>query len=118
LRKLFILQELPSSGREMAKRTKKKSPKKRKGEDLYNLSKLLFDPRGKEPYYLGHRAIRNLEELKANLDAFGEEAEEWVASWIAYLGDQKTAARIRKSKGRMKEILLERYQQLRRYYTF
>jgi len=102
----------------MAKRTKKTFPKKRDGKDLYNLSKLLFDPQGKEPYYWGDRAIRNLEELKANLDSFGEGTEDWVASWIAYLGDQETATRIQKSKGKMREIITERYQQLRKYYSF
>ncbi|MEK6978230.1 MAG: hypothetical protein AABX40_07525 [Candidatus Hydrothermarchaeota archaeon] len=97
---------------------RRREGKREEREDLYNLAKLMFDPAGKEPYYLGSGAIRNLEELKVSLDSFTPEMAEWVASWVEYLGDRKTAEDIRRAKGEFKRIIEKRYTVLRKYYTF
>lgn len=97
---------------------RRREGKREEREDLYNLAKLMFDPTGKEPYYLGSMAIRNLEELKVSLDSFTPEMAEWVASWIEYLGDRRTAEEIGRAKGEFKRIIEKRYAVLRKYYTF
>ena len=97
---------------------RRREGKREEREDLYNLAKLMFDPAGEEPYYLGSRSIRNLEELKMSLDLFTQEMVEWVASWIEYLGDRRTAEEIRRAKGEFKRIIEKRYAVLRKYYTF
>lgn len=90
-------------------------PAKRGGNRYEKLARALFDPTGKEPYYLGTKAIRNFQELMENLGNFSEDDANWVASWIEYLGDRRTAKRIRKSTGDFKEILRKRYAQLLPY---
>lgn len=97
---------------------RRRERKREEGEDLYNLAKLMFDPVDKEPYYLGSKAIRNLEELKASLGLFTPEMAEWVASWIGYLGDRRTAEEIRRARGEFRGIIEKRYAVLRKYYTF
>lgn len=88
---------------------------RRAGNSLANIAGRLFEPVGKEPYYLGGKAIRNFPELIENLGAFPEEDANWIASWIEYLGDVRTAMRIRESSGEFKEILRKRHVQLLKY---
>lgn len=108
---------------EEEERKKKKIVAKinKKKAELSMLATSLFAPVGKNPYYLNRDsnsiAIKNITELIANLDAFTEEEAPWLASWIEYLGDDKeTAARIRKTPGEFKEIIAERYDELREFY--
>ena len=79
------------------------------------IAKKLFKAEDKNPYYLGEQAIKNFEELRGSLDKFTESEAEWVASWIEYLGDAKTAAEIRQSPNRFKEIIANRYNELKPY---
>jgi hypothetical protein len=74
----------------------------------------LFMPEGKNPYYKGQTAIRNLEELDMNLNTFDASEAPWVADWIEYLGDPTTAARIRKSPSDFKNIIHQRREELRK----
>jgi len=85
------------------------------GENLEGMAKLVFVARDKNPYYLGDKPIKNLEELKQNLDSFSEREADWVAAWIEYLGDSKTAQKIRTSKGNFKKVIMDRYNQLKIY---
>ncbi len=85
------------------------------GNKLGKIAKKMFEPDGKEPYYLGDKPIRNFQELMENLGAFTTEEANWVASWIEYLGDEKTAKKIRKSTGKFKEILRKRHVKLLKY---
>jgi hypothetical protein len=71
--------------------TKKKAKIKEKRVELYRLATSLFDPTGKNPYYLNRSssgdsdmtiAIKNLSELRDNLDVFNEKEAPWLASWI------------------------------------
>ncbi len=68
---------------------------------------------GKNPYYKGEMAIRNLDELDRNLDAFDLHEAPWVADWLEYLGDAETAVRIRREPARFKGIVHERWAQLK-----
>jgi hypothetical protein len=76
----------------------------------------LFQPAGKNPYYLFRGtdciAINDLSELKDSLDVFMENEAEWVASWIEYLGDKETADMIRERPNEFKRIIIERYEEL------
>jgi hypothetical protein len=71
-------------------------------------------PEGKNPYYKGEMAIRNIDELDSNLNAFDASEAPWVADWLEYLGDQTTAVRIRKTPMNFKKIIHERREELRR----
>ncbi len=88
-----------------------------KKKELARLANSLFEPVGKEPYYLNQgKAIRNLSELVENLDAFSETEAPWLASWIEYLGDEETAMRIREMPGAFKEVINERYAELQEFF--
>jgi len=94
---------------------------KEKKEAMSRLSASLFEPVGKNPYYLnrgnGSIAIRNLMDLRDNLDAFNREEEaHWLASWLEYLGDNEIATRIRARPERFKEIIMERCDELSEFY--
>lgn len=95
---------------------------KEKKEAMSRLSASLFEPVGKDPYYLnrgnGSIAIRNLRDLRDNLDAFSREEEaRWLASWLEYLGDNEIATRIRARPERFKEIIMERCNELSEFYS-
>ncbi len=83
--------------------------------ELAKIAKNLFGATGKNPYYRGEKVIRNFGELRENLAEFTENESQWVASWIEYLGDARTAARIRERPSKFKEFINERYYELRRY---
>ncbi len=88
---------------------------KKGGNNLSKTAEKLFNPDGKEPYYLEGKPIKNLQDLIEHLGAFSEEEANWIASWIEYLGDEKTAKRIRKSTGNFKDILRKRHAKLMKY---
>ena len=96
----------------------------RKKTKLSRLATSLFDPVGKNPYYLNRGsggdmtiAITNLSALRDNLDVFNEEEAPWLASWIEYLGDKETAARIREPPDEFKEIIIERHEELQELFS-
>jgi hypothetical protein len=93
---------------------KPKSAKKAR-EDLKTMAKNLFEAAGKEAYYLGDKAIHNIQDLVDNLEHFTEREAEWVADWIDYLGDGKTAKNIRKKKGDFVKIIQKRYKELKKH---
>ena len=105
----------------------KKAKIKEKRAELSKLATSLFDPVGKNPYYLNRSsgsgdsdmtiAIKNLSELRDNLDVFNEKEAPWLASWIEYLGDKKTAARIRETPGEFEEIIIERHEELQEFFS-
>ncbi len=84
------------------------------GETARMFAARMFMPEGKNPYYKGQMAIRNLEDLDKNLNAFDPSEAPWVADWIEYLGDPTTAARIRKTPTEFKNIIHQRREELRR----
>jgi hypothetical protein len=84
-------------------------------EELAGVAAKLFSPVGKNPYYRGGKAIRNFRELKDSLNEFTENEAQWVASWIEYLGDTNTAARIRQTPNRFGEIIKNRFNELLPY---
>lgn len=86
---------------------------KRKRARLGEIAKNLFEATGKNPYYRGNKIISNFEELKGNLTEFTESEAPWVASWIEYLGDAETAQKIRTEPSKFKEIIANRYYELR-----
>lgn len=87
----------------------------RERAELTKIAKNLFEAAGKNPYYRGGKAIKNFSELRENLAEFTENEAQWVAAWIEYLGDAKTAARIRERPSKFKEFINERYNELRRH---
>lgn len=97
----------------MVQRPKVGEKVKRDVEDLKDIAKKLFDATGKNAYELKDMAIKNFEELKNNLDKFTVKEAEWVASWIEYLGDKRTANRIRQVPADFKKIINNRYGQLK-----
>lgn len=86
-----------------------------KRAELLRIAKSLFRAVGKNPYYHRGQPIRNFGELKDNLDKLTGEEAPWVASWIEYIGDAKTAAMIRQTPDKFKEIITARYEQLKPY---
>ncbi len=93
----------------------------KKKTELSKLATSLFNPAGKNPYYLNRGsssiAIKNMAELKDNLDVFTREEAPWLASWIEYLGDKETAARIRETPGEFKAIIIERHEELHEFFS-
>lgn len=88
---------------------------KREENDLLRTAKMMFQPAGKEPYWKSGKAIRNFQELVDNLNYFNEGEAAWVASWIDYLGDRETAQRIKSSARDFKNVIQNRYGQLRKF---
>ena len=74
----------------------------------------MLSPQGKNPYYKGSTAIRNLDELDRNMTSFDAGEAGWVADWLEYLGDPITASRIRRTPSDFKRIIHERHEELRR----
>ena len=72
-------------------------------EERARIAKMLFRPVEKNPYYHRGQEIKNLRELMDNLDKFTESEAPWIASWIEYLGDGRTAAKIRQAPDKFKE---------------
>lgn len=99
------------------RRLNREEPKKGERAELARMAAKLFSPVGKNPYYRGEKAIRNFRELGASLNEFTEKEAQWVASWIEYLGDIKTAEKIDQTPGRFKEIVTARFNELKPYAT-
>ncbi len=103
----------------MSKRSKGRAPAERPSlappaaRPVVEVARKLFHPTEREPYYLRDLAIRNFDELHANLERFTEEQAGWVADWVQYLGDEETARRIRKETKEFKKIIAQRHQELR-----
>jgi hypothetical protein len=104
----------------------KKAEIEEKKAELSKLAASLFDPVGKNPYYLNRRSsnsgdmtitIKNLSALRDHLDVFSEGEALWLAMWIEYLGDKETAERIRQKPEKFKEIIAERHEELREFYN-
>jgi len=93
----------------------------RKKAELARLATSLFAPARKNPYYLNRGSsaivIKNLAELRENLDVFTEEEAPWLASWIEYLGDKETAARLTETPGEFKDIIIERHEELQEFFS-
>jgi hypothetical protein len=100
--------------RETKKRRVINLAKMRKAE-LSKLATSLFSPRDKNPYYCGCVVIANLRELCEHLDIFIPEEAFWVAQWLEYLGDPATASKIRTEPGRFKQIVVDRYEELKEF---
>jgi len=88
---------------------------KRERSELARTAAKLFSPVGKNPYFLGEKAIRNFRELVRSLSEFTEKEAQWVASWIDYLGDKKTATEISQTPTRFREIITTRFNELQPY---
>lgn len=84
-------------------------------QGLAEEARKLLRPSDRQPYWLGSQPIGNLEEMVGNLEKFGDEHAYWVADWIEYLGDKQTADRIRAEQQRFKEIVKQRYQELKQF---
>lgn len=82
---------------------------------LGELSKKLFGAAGKNPYYRGSKMIKNFGELRGCVTEFTDKEALWIASWVEYLGDAETALRIRQTPSRFKEIIINRYNELKPY---
>lgn len=87
----------------------------RENETAKNFAARMFSPQGKNPYYKGEMAIRNLDELDRNLNTFDASEAPWVADWLEYLGDPTTAARIRRAPADFKRIVHERREELKKF---
>jgi len=85
--------------------------------ELAKMAAKLFSPAGKNPYFRGEKAIRNFRELVRSLGEFSEKEAQWVASWIDYLGDKKTATEISQAPTRFREIITTRFNELKSYAT-
>jgi hypothetical protein len=84
-------------------------------EDLKSMAKDLFEAAEKDAYYLGDIAIQNLNELMDHLEHMADDHAPWLADWIEYLGDKKTAKAIRKKTGDFKKIIKKRYKELSKH---
>lgn len=84
-------------------------------QNLAEEARKLLRPSDRQPYWLGSQPIGNLEDLVNNLEQFTDDHAYWVADWIEYLGDGQTAERIRTERQRFKEIVRQRYQELKQF---
>jgi len=102
-------------GKKIEKVTKKveKSKELKMGNDT-KIAKQLLSGNGKNPYYYGGITIQNFEELQDHLKNFPEHEVGWLADWIDYLGDNRTAVKIRETPTEFKTIINERYLELKR----
>jgi len=118
-----------TAGEQKKRVTKAKEQKKeriaaeinKKKTELSRLATSLFDPVGKNPYYLNRGsssiAIKNMAELRDNLEMFTKDEALWLASWIEYLGDKETAARIRETPDKFAEVIVERHEELQEFFS-
>ena len=53
-------------------------------------------------------------EGQIRIHEFRDEHAPWIADWIEYLGDNKTAKKIRDAPGEFKEIISNRYEELKK----
>ena len=91
-----------------------KLPAPKPDERLGALASKVYIADGKNPYYRGGLAIRNMEELDQSIGTFEHHEAPWVADWLEYLGDAGTARRIREEPARFKKIVQERWGELKR----
>lgn len=105
---------MPKKMKTTKKGAGKTGKKMTKAEELAETAKKVFEASGKEAYYLGDRAINNLDELRENIHDFREEHAPWVADWLEYLGDTKAAQKIRETPEDLKEIVEDRYKELKK----
>jgi hypothetical protein len=86
-------------------------------KQLKELSRNLFNPFKKEPYYLNNVKIKNFEELFQNRDRFEALPEDdrinakriWVPDWLEHLGDHSLAKELRSDPEQFAEIIEKRY---------
>ena len=87
-----------------------------KSENITDIAKkLLINTKGKDMYYLGGNPIRNFHELKNNINFLNLNHVNYLANWIAYLGDTSTAEQIQKNPENFKKIISTRYSELKKH---
>ena len=89
--------------------------RRQKSENLTELAQQVMYGNGKNPYYFGGTEIRNLKDLHEYLNDFKDHEAVWLADWIDYLGDDKTAEKIREAPSKFKNIINTRYSELKKY---
>jgi hypothetical protein len=77
-----------------------------------NIARNLFSPENKNPYYFNGKELKNIDDLKQNLQNFTDTDAMWVAEWIKYLGDPYTAEQIRSRPKDFKKIINARHKEL------
>ena len=70
---------------------------------------------GVEGYHLPNKVCKGLKGLIEHLDSIKEEDVKWVVRWIEYLGDTELAIRIKARPEEFKEIISDRYEQLKKF---
>jgi len=70
---------------------------------------------GVEGYHLPNKVCKGLKGLIDHLDSIKEEDVKWVVRWIEYLGDTELALRIKAHPEEFKEIISDRYEQLKKF---
>jgi len=88
----------------------------RTDEKLGAIASKMFIADGKNPYYRENMAIHNLEELHQNMSYIEHHEAPWVADWLEYLGDAEVARKIRDAPSHFKNIVQERWAELKRQY--
>jgi len=68
---------------------------------------------GKEGYLAPNRVCNGLQGLLEHLDEIKEGEIGWIIKWVEYLGDFELAALIRANPGKFKELVHERYNELK-----
>jgi len=99
----------------MGRKRLEDAPKKEKIAELAGIAVKLFSPTEKNPYDHGRITVRNFSGLMKILNEFTEGESQWIASWIEYLGDKKTAAKIRQTPSEFKDIITARFNELKPY---
>ena len=84
-------------------------------ENIPGLAHQVLTGDGKNPYYFGGVSIQNLSELQTHLKNFQPHEANWLAEWIAYLGDEQTANKIQKDPENFRNIISTRYNELKKH---
>jgi hypothetical protein len=83
---------------------------------LFGLGTKMIVADGKNPYFRGELAIRNIAELDQNIASFEHHEAPWVADWLEYLGDAETARKIRAEPAHFKKFVHDRAAELGNIY--
>jgi len=70
---------------------------------------------GVEGYHLPNKICKGLKGLIEHLDSIKGEDVRWVVRWIEYLGDTELAVRIKAHPEEFKEVISDRYEQLKKF---
>ena len=103
-----------NSNRSRGNRTRNKKESVSSKEEISEIAEEVLNGVDKNPYYYGSITIQNFDQLQNHLQNFSVQEAGWLADWIDYLGDTRTAVQIREAPTEFKNIINKRYIELKK----